>query len=138
MGATAVESGAACFLEDSATQAASAISATAAICSGVLGTHQITSAGFRAIERAISALEKVFGCLDPGLGKICDSDADGEAQRLAFADIEGVGLNLVAQALSEGDRSSFAGLRHRDDELIATVARNCIDAPSRAGKQQCD
>src|SRR6202158_2732914 len=130
-GARCVVSAVVSFLEESTRHPPRAIKVTTAKLPGVLGTHQITSAGLGAVECAVRAIEQVFGCLDSRDGEIGDSDADCEAQRLALADVERVRLDLVAQSLGERNRAGFARLGNRDHKLVTAVTRNRVDAARR-------
>src|ERR1700694_1228978 len=97
-------------------------------------THQITPAGLRAVECAISAIQKVFSGLDLGLGEISYSNAHREAKRTVLPDFERMRLDLVSQSLRESDGARFARLGNGDHELVAAVAGDRVDA-TRCARQ---
>src|SRR5215208_2850225 len=103
-----------------------------------LDADQITSAGFGAVERAIGALEEILRRLDFGLGKIRNSDAYRQPQRITLADVERMCLDLVAQPLGERDGAHFTRLGDGNDEFVATIARNGVDATGRTSQEERD
>src|SRR3954469_1607322 len=103
-----------------------------------LHADQIPAARLRPVERAIRAVQKILGGLYFRLRKIGDADADGEMHGIALANVERMLVALVAQPRRKADRARFAGLRDRDHELVAAIARNGVDAASGAGENEGD